>query len=74
MVEEVNSTMIYLIYCKNFFKCHNVSPLSTTIKKKEPGEEYISILIGSSETLWRKKAGEHCLCIQVRGGRKKQKV
>jgi hypothetical protein len=21
-----NSTMIYLIYCKNFCKCHNVSP------------------------------------------------
>jgi hypothetical protein len=30
----VNSSMIYLIYCKNFCKCHNVSPPSTTIKKK----------------------------------------
>jgi hypothetical protein len=24
--------MIYLIYSKNFCKCHNVPPLSTTIK------------------------------------------
>jgi hypothetical protein len=30
----VNSTMIYLIYCKNLCKCHNVSP-SSTIKKEE---------------------------------------
>jgi hypothetical protein len=22
----VNSSMLYLIYCKNFCKCHNVSP------------------------------------------------
>jgi hypothetical protein len=35
MIEEVNSSMIYLIYCKNFWKCHNVPPLSTTIKKKK---------------------------------------
>jgi hypothetical protein len=33
VVEGVNSNMIYLIYCKNFCKCHNVSPPSTTIKK-----------------------------------------
>jgi hypothetical protein len=26
---EVNSTMIYLIYSKNFCKCHNVPPPST---------------------------------------------
>jgi hypothetical protein len=31
MVEEVNSSMIYLIHCKNFCKCFNVSPPSTTI-------------------------------------------
>jgi hypothetical protein len=29
----VNSAMIYLIHCKNFYKCHNVPPPSTTIKK-----------------------------------------
>jgi hypothetical protein len=34
-VEEVNSTMIYLIHCKNLCKCHNVLPLSTTIKGKK---------------------------------------
>jgi hypothetical protein len=32
MVEGVNSSMLYLIYCKEFFKCHNVPSLSTTIK------------------------------------------
>jgi hypothetical protein len=34
MMEEVNSSMIYLIQCKNFCKCHNVPWPSTTIKKK----------------------------------------
>jgi hypothetical protein len=34
MVERVNSSMIYLVYCMNFCKCHNVPPhTSTTIKK-----------------------------------------
>jgi hypothetical protein len=28
-----NSSMKYLIYGKNFWKCHNVLPPSTTIKK-----------------------------------------
>jgi hypothetical protein len=32
MEERVNSSMIYLIYCKNFCKCHNVLPPSTAIK------------------------------------------
>jgi hypothetical protein len=35
MMERVNSTMIYLIYYKNFCKCHNVPPPRTTIKKKK---------------------------------------
>jgi hypothetical protein len=35
MVEGVNATIIYiLIYCKNFCKCQNVPPPSTTIKIK----------------------------------------
>jgi hypothetical protein len=34
MVEGVNSSMIYLIYCKNFCKCHNIFPSSTTINFK----------------------------------------
>jgi hypothetical protein len=34
MMEGVNSNMIFLIHCKNFFKCHNVPPPSTTIKNK----------------------------------------
>jgi hypothetical protein len=29
----VNSSMIYLMHCKNLCKCHNVPPLSTTIKR-----------------------------------------
>jgi hypothetical protein len=28
MVDRVKSSMIYLIYCKNFCKCHNVPLLS----------------------------------------------
>jgi hypothetical protein len=30
----VNSNMIYLIHCKNFYKCHNVPPTITAIKEK----------------------------------------
>jgi hypothetical protein len=32
MVEGVNSSMIYLIYSKNFYKCYNIHPHSKTIK------------------------------------------
>jgi hypothetical protein len=35
MVEEVNSSMIYLIHCKNLCKCYSVPPPSTTIKEKK---------------------------------------
>jgi hypothetical protein len=31
--ERVNSSIIYLIYCKSFCTCHNVPPPSTTNKK-----------------------------------------
>jgi hypothetical protein len=34
MVEGMNSIIIFLIFCKNFCKCHNVPSHSTTIKKK----------------------------------------
>jgi hypothetical protein len=34
-VEGVNSSMIYLMHCKNLCKCYNVPPPSTTIKKKK---------------------------------------
>jgi hypothetical protein len=30
-VEQVKLCIIYLIYCKNFYKCYNVTP--STIKK-----------------------------------------
>jgi hypothetical protein len=43
MMEGVNSTRIYLIHYKNFCKCHNAPPPSTTIKrKKEPGQGTMS--------------------------------
>jgi hypothetical protein len=35
MVEGVNSILIYLIYCKNFCKCHNVPPAQQQQRKKE---------------------------------------
>jgi flavoprotein len=34
MGEGVNSSMIYLIYCKSFCRCHNVCPTNTIIKNK----------------------------------------
>jgi hypothetical protein len=34
-VEGMNSNIINLIYCKNFCKCHNVSPSSTTMKNEK---------------------------------------
>jgi hypothetical protein len=34
MVQGVNSSMIYLIYCKNICKCYNVLPPRMTIKLK----------------------------------------
>jgi hypothetical protein len=33
MVEGANSSMVYLIYCKNFCKCHHVSP-AKQLKKR----------------------------------------
>jgi hypothetical protein len=33
-VEGVNSSMIYLIYFKNFYKCHNVPHPAQQLKKK----------------------------------------
>jgi hypothetical protein len=32
--DRVNSSVIYLIYCKNFCKCHNVPPPRITIINK----------------------------------------
>jgi hypothetical protein len=37
MVEGVNSSMIYLIYCKNFCKCHHVPPVRIRKKKRKCG-------------------------------------
>jgi hypothetical protein len=34
-VEGVKSSMIYLIYCKNFCKCHSVPSPSTIQNKKK---------------------------------------
>jgi hypothetical protein len=39
LVEGANSSMTYLIYCKNFCKCHNVPLPSTTIKKTPPNSK-----------------------------------
>jgi hypothetical protein len=35
MLEGVNSSMIYLMHCKNLCKCHNVPPLHNKKKKKK---------------------------------------
>jgi hypothetical protein len=41
----VNSSMIYLIYCKNLCKYHNVPLPSTTILKKQPTDSVHSPII-----------------------------
>jgi hypothetical protein len=38
MMEEVNLTVIYFIYWKNFHKCHNVPPAQQYKRKKERKE------------------------------------
>jgi hypothetical protein len=42
MVEGVSSCMIYLIYCKNLCKWHNVSLPITTIKEKSKNKRICS--------------------------------
>jgi hypothetical protein len=39
-VEVGNSSMIYLIHCKNLCKCYNLPPPSTTIVKKRRKQIY----------------------------------
>jgi hypothetical protein len=38
---EVSSSMIYLIHCKSFCKCHNVPPHITTINNNNKKRKYI---------------------------------
>jgi hypothetical protein len=55
MMEGVNSSMIYLIYCKNICKCYNVSPPSITIKKtktEQKKKEYILPSEGKKKTTY----------------------
>jgi hypothetical protein len=42
-MEGVNSSMIYLTYCKNLCKCYSVPPPSTTIIIKENFHPYSKI-------------------------------
>jgi hypothetical protein len=35
MVGGVHSIMIYLLYCKKFYKGHNIPPPTTTIQKSK---------------------------------------
>jgi hypothetical protein len=48
-VERVNSSMIYLIYCKNFCKCHSVPPPSTTIKIRRTSKKNIVMAWGTAQ-------------------------
>jgi hypothetical protein len=41
-VEGVNSSIIYLIHCKNFCKHHTVTPSSTTIKTECYSHDYVA--------------------------------
>jgi hypothetical protein len=42
VVEGVNSSMIYLIHCKNLYKYHTVFPPSTAIKKKKKVSVFVT--------------------------------
>jgi hypothetical protein len=44
LLEGMNSSKIYLIHYKNFCKCHNVPPLSTTIKENPKNEMIFAFL------------------------------
>jgi hypothetical protein len=50
-MEGVDSTMIYLIYCKNFCNCHNVHPAQF----KEDIHGYIRTIEGGVISKWREK-------------------
>jgi hypothetical protein len=51
--EKGNSSMIYLVYCKNLFKCYNVPTPSTTIKEKlEKKDFYIHSYIGNTSIIY----------------------
>jgi hypothetical protein len=43
MVDGVNLSIIYLIYCKTFYKCYNVLPPSTIKKKRKNSIQSASI-------------------------------
>jgi hypothetical protein len=45
---EINSTMIYLIYCKNFCKCHNAPQHNNKKEKNKIGERSSVLLLHSS--------------------------
>jgi hypothetical protein len=57
MMEGVNSTMIYLIYCKKFCKCHNLPPVTTIKKRKSKGNLLLLVtkekknIVNSNHTL-----------------------
>jgi hypothetical protein len=60
MMEEVNSSMIYLIYFKNICKCHNVPLPSTTIKIKVPPHPSYP-----SKPAFNAESGGDPLCLRV---------
>jgi hypothetical protein len=55
--------MKYLMYCKNFYNCHNVSALSTTIKQKRRENEKLSTALPWASRL-RKRLAHFCLVRQ----------
>jgi hypothetical protein len=39
-MEGVNSRIVYVICCQNFYKCHHVPPSSTTINKDKKRQTF----------------------------------
>jgi hypothetical protein len=44
-VERVDASVLFLIHCKNFCKCHNVPPPSTIKKEKKKKENEVHITL-----------------------------
>jgi hypothetical protein len=63
-VEGDNSSMIYLIHCKNLCKCYNIPTPSTAIKTFSKGGG------GGKEEKWPKP----CMHIWIIKGKKKRNI
>jgi hypothetical protein len=53
--------MIYLIYCKNLCKCHNVPSPSTTINRKKIRKSFGGFEEHEEDTMWQEQCEQACI-------------